>query len=111
MENVKSNPDRRSRNRVPARLPVKIRPSPVHSELAAETRDISTNGVYLYTQSELEVGSMLELVLILPPELMSIGKSWVCCHARIMHVEQGTDNRFGVAAEIQRVDILPEIAP
>jgi hypothetical protein len=33
----------------------------------------------------------------------------VCCHARVLRVEQGHGNDFGVAAEIQRMDILPEI--
>jgi hypothetical protein len=51
----------------------------------------------------------VELVLILPPELTSGEKCWVCCHARVLRVEQGAGTNFGVAAEIQRMDILPEI--
>ena len=37
----------------------------------AETRDVSTNGVYLYTKSRMTEGSNVELILILPPELTS----------------------------------------
>jgi hypothetical protein len=51
----------------------------------------------------------VELVLMLPPELTSGEKCWVCCHAQIVRVEAGLGREFGVAAEIQRMDILPEI--
>jgi c-di-GMP-binding flagellar brake protein YcgR len=101
--------DRRSRQRVVAKLPVRVRGTAAHAELSAQTRDVSTNGVFLYTNSRMMEGSDVELVLILPPELTSGEKCWVCCHARVLRVEQGHGNDFGVAAEIQRMDILPEI--
>jgi c-di-GMP-binding flagellar brake protein YcgR len=104
-----SNIDRRSSTRVVAKLPVRIRSSAANAELSAQTRDVSTNGVFLYTDSRMAEGSEVELVLILPPELTSGEKCWVCCHARVLRVEQGPDKRFGVAAEIKRMDILPEI--
>jgi PilZ domain len=101
--------DRRSRHRVVAKLPVRVRSTGPNAELSAETRDVSTNGVFLYTNSRMIEGSDVELVLILPPELTSGEKCWVCCHARVLRVEQGHGTDFGVAAEIQRMDILPEI--
>jgi PilZ domain len=104
-----SKTDRRSRSRVIANLPVRVRGAASNSELSAQTRDVSTNGVFLYTNSRMIEGSEVELVLILPPELTSGEKCWVCCHARILRVEQGPGKDFGVAAEIQRMDILPEI--
>ncbi len=104
-----SKTDRRSRSRIVAQLPVRLRSSAANSELSAQTRDVSTNGVFLYTNSRMTEGSDVELVLILPPELTSGEKCWVCCHARVLRVEQGPGTDFGVAAEIQRMDILPEI--
>ncbi|HEV3306328.1 MAG TPA: PilZ domain-containing protein [Candidatus Sulfotelmatobacter sp.] len=101
--------DRRSGKRVVARLPVRVRNGSESSELSAQTRDVSNNGVFLYTQSRMVEGSDVELVLILPPELTSGEKCWVCCHARVLRVEQGPGADFGVAAEIRRMDILPEI--
>ena len=101
--------DRRSRERVVTKLPVRVRSKAANVELSAETRDVSTNGVFLYTQSRMTEGSDVELVLILPPELTSGEKCWVCCHARVLRVEQGPGTDFGVAAEIRRMDILPEI--
>jgi hypothetical protein len=101
--------DRRSRKRVVARVPVRVRGGVGKSELGAQTRDVSTNGVFLYTESRMAEGSDVELVLILPPELTSGEKCWVCCHARVLRVEEGPGTNFGVAAEIRRMDILPEI--
>jgi len=104
-----SNIDRRSRERVVTKVPVRVRGAAANTELSAQTRDVSTNGVFLYTQSRMAEGSDVELVLILPPELTSGEKCWVCCHARVLRVEQGPGRDFGVAAEIRRMDILPEI--
>jgi hypothetical protein len=104
-----SKVERRSRQRVVASLPVRVRSVGDNSELTAETRDVSTNGVFLYTASAMVEGSDMELVLILPPELTSGEKCWVCCHARVLRVEHGPGEDFGVAAEIRRIDVLPEI--
>ncbi|MFZ0759721.1 MAG: PilZ domain-containing protein [Candidatus Sulfotelmatobacter sp.] len=106
---MNSKIDRRSRERVVARLPVRVQMASPKTQLCAQTRDVSTNGVFLYTESRMTVGSDVELVLILPPELTSGEKCWVCCHARVLRVEQGSGNGFGAAAEIRRIDILPEI--
>jgi|SRR5271154_6745641 len=106
---MNSTSDRRSRNRVVTRLPVRVRSTAAHAVSSAQTRDVSTNGIFLYTDSQMVVGANVELVLILPPELTSGERSWVCCHARVLRVEQGSGSGFGVAAEIQRMDVLPEI--
>jgi hypothetical protein len=107
--NSKIKINRRSRERVVAALPVRVRDSASDTEMSAQTRDVSTNGVFLYTGSRLEEGSDMELILILPPELTSGEKCWVCCHARVLRVEQGSGREFGAAAEIRRIDILPEL--
>ena len=106
---MNSKIDRRSRRRVVATLPVRVRDTAADAELSAQTRNVSTNGVFLYSASRMTEGSDVELVLILPPELTAGEKCWVCCHARVLRVEQGPGKDFGVAAEIRRMDILPEL--
>ncbi|HEV3510422.1 MAG TPA: PilZ domain-containing protein [Candidatus Sulfotelmatobacter sp.] len=102
-----SDKERRAGTRVAARVSTRVRTA--HSlEHAAETRDVSANGVFLYTNSRMEKGAEVELVLILPPELTSGEKCWVCCQATVVRVEEGP--QFGVAAQIRRMDILPEVA-
>lgn len=101
--------ERRSSQRLTTRLPVGMRNDAGSAEVKAHTRDISASGVFLYSDSSMAVGSDVELVLILPPELTSGEKCWVCCHARVLRVEEGPGKSFGVAAQIRRMDILPEL--
>jgi hypothetical protein len=98
--------ERRSGTRFPARTPTRVR-TPQGLDHGAQTRDVSANGVFLYSKSHMETGSEVELVLILPPELTSGEKCWVCCQATIVRVEKEGDE-FGIAAKIQRMDIMPE---
>lgn len=106
---MKADTERRSGRRISTRVPTRVRPVHGADQLpqTAQTRDVSANGVFLYTKSRMEKGAEVELVLILPPELTSGEKCWVCCQATIVRVEEeGTE--FGVAAHINRMDILPE---
>lgn len=105
---MKSESDRRSGTRIQTRVPARVR-TPEGADHAAETRDVSANGIFLYTKSRMEAGAEVELVLILPPELTSGEKCWVCCQATIVRVEE-EGKEFGVAAQINRMDILPEVA-
>jgi hypothetical protein len=102
-----SDNERRSGTRYKTRVPTRVRTSEGHDH-SAQTRDVSANGVYLYTKSRIETGSEVELVLILPPELTSGEKCWVCCQATVVRVEDD-GSEFGVAAQIRRMDILPEV--
>jgi hypothetical protein len=99
--------ERRSGKRIAASVPTQVRSQ--SGQHAAETRDVSTNGVFLYTNSAMEKGTEVELVLILPPELTSGEKCWVCCQATVVRVEE-TGRKFGIAAKIRRMDVLPEVA-
>jgi len=111
---MKADTERRSGRRIPTRVATRVRP--VHradqapqAPQTAQTRDVSANGVFLYSKSRMEKGAEVELVLILPPELTSGEKCWVCCQATIVRVEE-EGSEFGVAAQIRRMDILPEAA-
>jgi PilZ domain len=103
-----TNAERRSGKRLNTHLPTRVRSQ--GAEHSGQTRDISSNGVFLYTNSRMEKGTDVELVLILPPELTSGEKRcWVCCQATIVRVEEN-GREFGVAAKIRRIDMLPEVA-
>jgi hypothetical protein len=107
---VKTDTERRSGTRISTRVATRVRTThgADHTDHTAQTRDISASGIFLYTKSRMEAGAEVELVLILPPELTSGEKCWVCCQATIVRVEEeGTE--FGVAAQIKRMDILPEV--
>jgi hypothetical protein len=58
----------------------------------------------------MQAGTELELVLVLPPEVTFTEKRWVCCQASVVRVEENAKaGNFGVAAVINRFDVLPEI--
>jgi len=103
---MRAETERRSGTRIVTRVPTRVR-TQRGTDLQAQTRDVSANGVFLYTNSKMEKGTDVELVLILPPELTSGEKCWVCCQATIVRVEEGPE--FGIAAQIRRMDILPEV--
>lgn len=104
---MKSDQERRSGTRIATRLATRVRTAQ-GGEVPAHTRDVSANGIFLYTNSRMEQGSEMELVLILPPELTCGEKCWVCCQATVVRVEE-EGAEFGVAAQIRRMDILPEL--
>jgi len=105
----KEGKERRSRKRVAAEVPVTIR-STGGEKSAGRTRDLSTSGIFLYADSQIQAGSELEMVLILPPELGQGEKRWVCCQAAVVRVEnRGEGEGFGVAASIRNMEFLPEL--
>ena len=105
---MRTDTERRAGTRIKAQVPTRVRTSEGTNH-TAETRDVSANGVFLYTNRKMEQGTDVELVLVLPPELTSGEKCWVCCQATVVRVEEN-GSTYGVAAQIRRMDILPELA-
>jgi hypothetical protein len=102
-------PERRSDRRVPATIPATVKSKQSSQQLTAVTRDLNATGVFLYTDQQIAEGSKLEIVLILPEELGLGEKKWACCEASVVRVEDNGGSKFGVAATIERLDVLPEI--
>jgi hypothetical protein len=105
--------ERRSGQRLAARVPVSIKTQKGTVEATGFTRDLNAGGIFLYTDSRIVAGSELEMVLILPPEITHGAKQWVCCRASVVRVVRVEDSQgggdFGVAASIRSIEILPEI--
>ena len=101
--------ERRARNRVSASIPATVATRDSAQKQAAVTRDLSMTGIFLYAEESISAGSRIEIVLMLPAELGLGDKQWACCQASVVRVEDGKGNRVGVAAQIDRMDILPEI--
>jgi hypothetical protein len=101
--------ERRSRQRKPVQVPVKVR-KPDGTELSGETRDLSSNGIFLYSETGLEKGSKLELVVMLPPGLGVGPGGWTLCEASVVRVEQRDGKSVGIAATLDRIELLPEIS-
>ncbi|MGH9498019.1 MAG: PilZ domain-containing protein [Terriglobales bacterium] len=102
-------PDQRSLPRVPVQVQVSVRSGQSETKTGL-TRDLSRNGVFFYTDSQIREGSELELVIMLPPEFTQGEKQWVCCQASVVRVEQAAgSDQVGVAANLRNLAALPEI--
>jgi PilZ domain len=106
-------PERRQSPRTPVRVPVKLRQkdggrkgSP---EQSAITRDLSSSGVFLYSEAVLEPGTRLELVLMLPPGI-GVAPGWTLCEASVVRVEHSNGKPVGIAATLDRIELLPQLS-
>ena len=73
------------------------------------TRDLSSTGIFLYSDGALESGSKLELVVMLPAGLGFGPGGWTLCQASVIRVEQADGKGVGIAATLDRIELLPEI--
>jgi hypothetical protein len=103
--------ERRTSRRYDLSLPVVIR-VPVDKAADSQngrTRDISTRGVYFTLDKDLEAGAELDITLTLPSEITRGTEVLVRAQGRVIRVErddQEDSRRVGVAAVIERYDII-----
>ena len=90
------------------RLPVKVRHGD-GSEVNGTTRDLCSSGIFLYTEGALEPGSKIELVITVPESLGLGPGGMALCQASVVRVEQGSEKGIGVAATLDRIELLPQI--
>src|SRR5467141_2334517 len=103
--------ERRTTRRYDLSLPIIIR---IPAERALEsqrgkTRDISTRGLYFVIEQNLEAGSELDITLTLPAEITHGTEVFVRALGKVVRVESRSEdghNRMGVAAVIERYDII-----
>ena len=100
--------DRRSDQRVPISVPVKVRHQ--GSEHEAVTRDLSSSGIFLYSESGMKAGSKLDLVIMLPAGLGLGPGGWTLCQASVVRMEESNGKGMGIAATLDRIEFLPEIS-
>lgn len=103
--------ERRTARRYDLTLPVSIR-SAVESLINRQdgrTRDISTRGLYFVVHKELEAGSELDIALTLPAEITHGTDVLVRAQGKVVRIEHRLEDgepRMGVAAVIERYDII-----
>jgi len=98
--------ERRNARRYDLALPVVVRDGIEHN---GQTRDISTRGVYLMMDERLEPNSKFEFTLTLPQEITGGSSVLVQAQGRVIRVdsvEEDGPNRLGVAAVIEKYEIV-----
>jgi hypothetical protein len=105
--------DRRTARRYGLALPVRFEGRDAAAAPAedpvAHTREISRSGLYFTAEAAPEPGSMVTLTLTLPPTLTGGESVLVEVVAKIVRIEPAAENpdgRVGVAAKIERYEIL-----
>jgi hypothetical protein len=73
-----------------------------------ETVNLSERGIYFKTAQKVKIGQAMELYFTLPRELTGRNPEPVRCSARVVHVEQYSDERgwTGVGASVEQFEPL-----
>jgi len=102
--------DQRTTRRFALKLPLSVRTANGSSaEVAAETEDVSSRGVYFYLEGEVQEGSVIEFTLTLPQEITLTQGIRVKCTGRVIRVDgAGMAGQVGIAAAIEKYDFLSE---
>lgn len=110
--------ERRVGQRFPYLLPVSMRPSAGSIEGVGFTQDLSSRGVFFFTDAPLTEGAEIELTLCMPSEI-TLGESMpVRCRGRILRVTRPApaqsssstraETKIGVAVRLECYEYLPE---
>jgi hypothetical protein len=99
-------PEKRSTRRFSLELPITITyANNAAAELVAQTRDVSSRGVFMYLNSELAEGATLEFIMTLPREITLADPIRVQCTGRVLRV-QSRERRQGIAVSIDKYDFV-----
>src|SRR5437879_13093480 len=104
-----SKHERRTQKRLSLALPVTIKSEQGTVEDSGCTRDLSSSGIFLYSDAHFSEESALEMVLILPKEMTGGEKRWVYCRASVVRVEASGEQRCGVGAGMLGMEIIHEV--
>jgi hypothetical protein len=103
--------ERRVARRFTMSLPLRVLPRESNSsELRAQTRDVSYQGLYFLSAQKFDVGAEIELVLTLPHQAAQAADVDIRCRGQIVRVEAARDGQLGIAAKIDRYEFLPASA-
>jgi hypothetical protein len=96
--------ERRGTHRLPLELPVSLRMTQAgHLEITGTSRDISTDGIYLWTESDIVEGSDVELLVTLPTEDDRVA---ITVRGRIVRVEKlHAGAAAGVAIAFRQLEV------
>ncbi|MBZ5512492.1 MAG: PilZ domain-containing protein [Acidobacteriia bacterium] len=98
--------ERRNQRRIRYEAPATVTAGQ-HS-IAASTKDISDRGLFFFTDARIDLGSEIDMVIMLPEEVGLPLSGMVCCHGRIVRSDSAS-GQYGVAVEIDRFAPVPQV--
>jgi len=101
-------PEKRSTRRFSFDLPISVRfLANGRRDMAGHTRDVSSRGVFMYLEGEIEADAPIEFVMTLPPEITLSESMRVRCVGRVLRVDRSAQEQ-GVAVAIDQYDFVSE---
>ncbi|MGA2963231.1 MAG: PilZ domain-containing protein [Candidatus Korobacteraceae bacterium] len=98
-------PERRKAQQFSARLPVTVKYTQAgHYEFTGVSRDVSASGIFLHTDSKIEEGAQVEVMLTLPAKKSE--QNTVQVRGTVVRVERSSPP--GIAIKFEKLVILPE---
>ena len=117
--------ERRAGQRFPYLLPLSVHQPSTSAEGVGFTQDLSSRGVFFFTDAPLTEGADIELTLRMPSEI-TLGENMpVRCHGRILRIvrpashacnfiavqpELQAETKIGVAVRFDHYECLPDTA-
>jgi hypothetical protein len=98
-------PEKRSTRRFSLELPITVVYTNDRTELAGQSRDVSSRGVFIYANANVAEGAVIEFVMTLPREITLADPIRVRCTGRVLRIEN-KDQRQGIAATIDQYDFI-----
>ncbi len=103
--------ERREARRFTMSLPMRVLPREDKGrEVDASTRDVSYRGLYFLADTNFEIGSEIEFVIILPQQVTQSGDVNIRCLGEVVRIEPTENGRVGIAAKIARYEFVPAAA-
>lgn len=114
--------ERRAGQRFSFLLPVSVRDVLTGAEAPGFTQDISSRGVFFFTEMALNEGAPIELTLNMPSEITLGATMRVRCRGRVLRVvrpsikgfgasgqaQSGAETKIGVAVRLEGYEYLPD---
>jgi hypothetical protein len=92
-------------------LPIRVQPhGKPQTELTAQTRDVSYQGLYFLVEEKFDVNSQIDFVITLPEQVTQSGDVNIHCQGRVVRVEPNGNGSVGIAAKIERYEFIPASA-
>jgi hypothetical protein len=105
---AKAQPEKRSTRRFSLDLPISVKfLDNGKRELSAHTRDVSSRGIFMFLDTEIEVGAPIEFVMTLPSEITLSEPIRVRCTGKVLRVDKLAQEQ-GVAVAIDKYDFVSE---
>ena len=101
-------PEKRSTRRFSLELPISVKfVNNGRRESAGHTRDVSSRGVFMYLNTEINEGAPIEFVMTLPTEVTLAEPIRVRCTGKVLRVTRAEQEQ-GVAVAIDNYDFVSE---